>query len=70
MPRGVYSRKKKLGQILFTDTTRLDLLESEETDIHIYKPRFVGESVVVRAGPYMGQGVTLRAALDNLSKHR
>lgn len=70
MPRGIYQRKKKIGQILFTDTTRLDLLESEEIDIHIYKPRYVGESVVVRVGPYMGQGVTLRAALDNLAKHR
>lgn len=69
MPRGIYKRKPK-QQILFTDTTRLDLCENLSEDLHIYKPRYVGEPIVVRTGPYMGRGTTVRAALDDLARHQ
>lgn len=81
MPKGIYPRKKRKASppqqanhqeqhILFTDTTRMDMLEAMLCDTEIFRPRFTQELLVVRCGLTFGKGRTVREALDDYAKKR
>jgi hypothetical protein len=71
MPKGHYPRKKKpdytpkYEALVGDDTGRINVLE-RLGDVHIFKPRFEGESIVVKSGIVYGMGATVREAIDNL----